>query len=758
MKKYLILLFLLVAIFLFTISGLILFSSKPGLLKACHFSRVIYDKQGKVLKLNLSPDDKYRVFIPLNQVPKQLIDTTILQEDQFFYYHWGVNPGALFKAIWNTYVLQVRRFGASTITMQVARLYYKLPTKTWRGKLEQILRALQLEWHFSKNDILEAYLNLAPYGANIEGVAAASLIYFNTHVQRLNLLQNLSLTVIPQNPGKRANLYPVLFEARRRLFLRWIDKHPEDKKNKVLIHLPLKLQPVHNMVNIAPHFLNHLFSQNNLDEIISTLEIEKQKMLEKVCKQYLLSIKPLGVKNLSALIVDSRDMSIKAEMGSADFFNAEIGGQIDGTLIKRSPGSTLKPFIYSLAMDQGIIHPGTVLKDVPRSFRGYNPENFDYQFMGPLNATEALNQSRNIPAIELASLLNKPSLHQLLERIEISGLRPESFYGLSLSLGGIEISMVELVEMYGMIINAGKWQTLKYHVSQETNATQQISPESAFLTWDMLKNAHVPSNFREFQNKVAWKTGTSSGYRDAWTVGFYGPYIIAVWLGNFDNSANPALVGKYTALPLFLRITSALKGSMAENFRPYDPEKLHLKKVEVCKSSGKLPNEFCPDRVETWFIPGKSPIDKDTVYREIAIDSKSGLRTCHYNQSTQFVVAEFWSSDLLSLFKKAGIYRQSPPPFEEGCINAGTIANPPHITSPAQDLNYLIGKQSTQIPFTAVSESGINYIYWFVNQSFVAKTKINETFLWTAKTGTYVVRAVDDRGMSDARKIHVNSV
>lgn len=488
-----------------------------------------------------------------------------------------------------------------------------------------------------------------------------------------------------------------------------------------------------------------------------------QAILKRITNQYLQRKKTLGAYNAAVLLVDTRDMSVKGLVGSADFFNREIGGQINGSDIKRSPGSTLKPFIYGLALDQGLIHPNTVLKDVPRSFGSYNPENFDYDFMGPIKAKDALVLSRNIPAIYLESQLNKPNLHQLLEKAQVSELRSESYYGLALSLGGVELTMKELASLYAMLSNDGRWYPLRTRKDEPTNSGQQLlSPEASYLVLDMLKNTLRPElqGLGSNNTQVAWKTGTSSGYRDAWSVGIFGPYVLTVWLGNFDNQSNPAFVGKNLAAPLFFELIDAIRherGPLPSVEKR--PETMHLARVEVCKASGMLPTRYCQDKEMTWFIPGKSPIKTDSIYREVGIDKNTGLRTCHFNENTRFEIFEFWPSDLLKIFKQAGIQRRVPPAFEPGCnLTPTNFGLSPQITSPQTDLSYIVRANSAQkaeIPLSAVTDADVAAVYWFINEAYLAKTKPDEPFLWQAKPGKFVIRVVDDHGRADARDINI---
>jgi penicillin-binding protein 1C len=743
---------------------ILFFSPKPLLLEGLSFSKAVYDNHHQLLRLTLSQDDKYRLFTPLPQISKQLVEATLLQEDQYFRWHYGINPLSMSKAIWQTYAVKSRRIGASTITMQLARIRYGINSKKISGKLLQIVRALQIEMHYSKDEILEAYLNLAPYGGNIEGVGAASLIYFGNSANKISLPQSLTLSIIPQNPGKRTPGNNNLKKIRDNLFTRWLSLHPEDLNKKMMFGLPLVMQNIHNLPFRAPHLVNMVLNDSSLKgkNLDTTLDYRTQIIIDRITQHYLARKKGLGVYNAAVLLVDTRDMGIKGLLGSADFFNKSIGGQINGVETKRSPGSTLKPFIYGLALDQGLIHPNTVLKDVPHSFNGYNPENFDYDFMGPIKAKDALILSRNIPAIDLSSQLSNPTLHQLLENAEVSHLKSESYYGLSLNLGGVELTMRELVGLYAMLVNDGVWHPI--HLLKESDAERGhrlLSAEASYLVLDMLRNTpRQDLSYKDLsQLPVSWKTGTSSGYRDAWTIGSFGPYVLAVWIGNFNNKANPAFVGKDIAAPLFFELVDAIKqeeGPLVSVEKR--PEQLHLQKVEVCKASGMLPTRYCTDTEWTWFIPGKSPIKTDTIFREVAINNKTGLRTCHIDDNTRFEIFEFWPSDLLKIFKKAGIQRHTPPFYEADCALSGNSGINPQITSPQVGIKYIV-RANTQlndkIPLSAVTDAGIAHLYWFINETFIAETKPNQSFLWKAKPGKFVVRVVDDHGLSDARDINV---
>lgn len=755
-------------VFLFVSGATILFFLPvPSLLASTHFSTAVYDEQQHLLRLTLSRDEKYRLFTPLHKISPELIEATLLQEDQFFYWHYGINPFATLKAGWETYIAKRHRLGASTITMQLARIRFGINSKFLSGKILQIIRAIQLEMHYSKNQILEAYLNLAPYGNNIEGVGAASLIYFNKKAGKISLPEALTLSIIPQNPNKRTPHNQALREIRNKLFARWIKEHPEDANKKIFINLPLQMRKLQDMPFIAPHMVNGILQNPSLkpQEITTTLDARMQTILLRMTRNYIQRKKNLGVHNAAVLLVDTRDMGVKALIGSVDFFNRDIQGQINGTEAKRSPGSTLKPLIYALAFEQGIIHPNTVLKDVPHSFGSYNPENFDYDFMGPVKAKDALVLSRNIPAIYLANQLKNPTLYQLLEEAAVSNLKSESYYGLALSLGGAEISMQELTSLYAMLVNDGMWRPLRMRKDVDTVwGKRLLSKEASFLVLDILTNTSRPrsasSTSLQSHLPVSWKTGTSSGYRDAWTIGAFGPYVLTVWIGNFDNKSNPAFIGKNIAAPLFFELVSAIEQEQGKNLAALakHPELMNLEKIPVCKASGLLPTRYCQDTELTWFIPGKSPIKSDTIYREVAIDKKTGLRACHFDADTRFEIYEFWPTDLAKIFKQAGIQRRTPPPYAPDCALTAAKGLSPQIVSPQTELSYIVrvnAIEKTKIPLIAVTDADIAAIHWFINGSYFAKTRPDKPIFWTAKPGKFIVRVVDDHGLSDAREIVV---
>jgi penicillin-binding protein 1C len=753
----------------------------PPLSAAQPESVAVYDRSGRLLRLALAQDERYRLWLPLETIPQTLRDAVLLHEDAWFYQHPGVNPASLLRAAWTTYAGGGARVGGSTITMQLARLRWKLQTRTPGGKLVQIARALQLEASYSKDDILEAYLNLAPYGGNIEGVGAASLIYFDKPASALTLPETLTLAVLPQAPTRRGRLRrdatqgdsyagAGLSAARARLYARWKAEHGSDAAQDASMALPITLRTPRGLPFAAPHFVEQVLGERFLHpqagpRIDTTVDLRLQRLLESRVRSHIGRVRARGVNNAVAMLVDTRDMGVRALVGSADYFDDRLHGQVNGTAGKRSPGSTLKPFIYALALDQGVLHPATVLRDVPSAFGPYTPENFDGRFLGPVTAADALVRSRNIPAVTVASQLQKPGFYQFLRDAGIGRMASEGHYGLALVLGGGEVTLQELARLYAMLGNDGLLKPLRMRKADpQAGGTALLSAEAAHIVRDMLQRNPRPDTHAASvrTQPVAWKTGTSWGFRDAWSVGVVGPYVLAVWLGNFDGAPNPALVGVDIAAPLFFSIVDGLRAARVDLAEPPRRWPLNLKRVEVCRASGDLPNAWCPQRGWTWFIPGKSPIRTSTVHRAIAVDSVTGQAACGPFDPARMrmQVFEFWPSDLMQAFAQAGIPRRAPP-VNADCADLADVGvgEAPRIQSPLRATRYVLRvarPQASAIELRATLDADVARAFWFAGSSYIATTPRGGSGQWIPdREGRFRLSVVDDHGRVDSRDVEI---
>jgi penicillin-binding protein 1C len=602
-------------------------------------------------------------------------------------------------------------------------------------------------------------------------------------VSELSLPEALTLAVIPQDPSRRVRedagdghpdvIGKHLAAARDRLFRRWAAAHPQDAAVAALMHLPLRLRAPEHLPFAAPHFVEEVLADARLRSeavppvIRTTLDLDLQRLLERQLEDHVEHNSDRGIRNAVALLIDTRDSAIKALVGSANYGDSAIAGQVNGALAKRSPGSTLKPFIYALGFDQGVLHPQTVLRDVPTAFGPFTPENFDGRFLGPVTATEALIRSRNVPAVYVASKLQSPSLYQFLKDAGISRMASEEHYGLALVLGGGEVTPEELGTLYSMLANRGTLAPLRRRTDEpRMEGARVLSEEASFMVLDMLRQNPRPDDTSISQSgrlPVYWKTGTSWGFRDAWTAGIVGPYVVVVWVGNFDGSGNPAFVGIDAAAPLFFHITDALHARDPQLAEPPHAPPKNLKRVQVCLASGDLPNAWCPRRGETWFIPGKSPIRVSSVHRPIVVSDASGQPACppFDPRATHTEVYEYWPSDLARVFRQAGIPRRTPPALPD-CSDEGGDGQAPQIVSPLRGETYArrISREGDErIAFHATVDAGVQNLYWFVDDGFVGSTLAGDPLLWQpAAPGQFTVRAVDDHGRADSRALRIEVV
>ncbi|MFN0076968.1 MAG: penicillin-binding protein 1C [Prosthecobacter sp.] len=730
------------------------------------FSRTLEDRNGRLLHLALTPDGKYSRFTPRQEISPALIEATLTLEDRHFHEHPGVNPLSLLRAAWGV-VSGSAKGGGSTITMQLARLRYGLHTRTPWGKAWQMFRAVQMERHHTKDEILEAYLNQAPYGGNVEGVGAASLLWCGKPARELTMREAVALSVLPQSPTTRrpraSGENASLATAQHRLWERLREERgfPADPLDAAFTLR--QLQPVPRE---APHLARRLFAEKAADDRISsgvpvrcTLNAERQRGVEQAVNDYVARKREVGITNACALLVHAPTREVLAYVGSGRFLDSTIQGQVDGVMARRSPGSALKPFIYALAMQEGLIHPHTLLRDGRMAFGSYNPENFDRHFAGPISAQDALYHSRNIPAVTLAQRLAAPGLYGFLKDASVALPRPAEFYGLALPLGGGEVSMEELAELYALLANDGCTRRVQYFKDGAAmTAKSLLTTEARYLTREMLRTREGEPALDD--PAVTWKTGTSHGFRDAWAAGIRGDYVLVVWIGNFNGKANPAFIARECAAPLLFETFRHLRLPMKRETPPAG-----IEQVELCAVSGQLPTPHCQHRVPGGFIPGVSPITPCDIHREVLVDAATGLRVARDDgkRDLKREVYEFWPPDLLEMFKLAGVPRKTPPPLEpsaEALVSADAAAVP-KIVSPRAALIYTLQASDAKrqaIPLRADTAPGVNRVFWFAGSRFLGASDPATPVMWAASAGKWRVHVLDDHGRSAAVEVRVEMV
>ena len=505
-------------------------------------AKILLDKNGEIINMKLSSDGIWRFHE--QSFPNSLKQCVVLFEDRYFYYHFGVNFASIFRAFFHN-LRSDNRIGASTITMQVARML-EPSDRSYKNKIREIFRAFQLELHFSKDEILNLYLNLAPYGGNIEGAKAASFFYFGKELNELSYAQAALLSTIPKNPNKNrldrvSNINALKNRVIKMLYKANLIDLSAFKRAQAE---PFKNVRIRAVVN-ASDYANVAFKNQILK---ASLDLNLQKDMLKILKDAMFSLKAKNANNAAAVVIDNKKMSVVAFIGSHD--ERARDGKNSALNMKRNTGSTLKPFIYSLALDSGLITPNSQLIDTQIYVNEYVPKNFSNDFLGLVSAKDALNFSLNIPVINLDLKLKDNSLYELLEKVNLVDENKE-FYGSSIVLGSAEMSLIDLAHLYTIYANGGVYRPLEFagksYKNEDKNITL-ISPQSAYLTAKMMSEAsrsYLKNAWQYAQNtpKITFKTGTSANSRDLYAIGVDEDYTIAVWVGNFNAEKTDKLTG-----------------------------------------------------------------------------------------------------------------------------------------------------------------------------------------------------------------------
>ena len=544
MKKFKFLKFLALSLALMVAIFLILDQIYPLNLDALKKdeAKILLDKNGEIINMKLSSDGIWRFHE--QSFPNSLKQCVVLFEDRYFYYHFGVNFASIFRAFFHN-LRSENRIGASTITMQVARML-EPSDRSYKNKIREIFRAFQLELHFSKDEILNLYLNLAPYGGNIEGAKAASFFYFGKELNELSYAQAALLSTIPKNPNKNrldrvSNINALKNRVIKMLYKANLIDLSAFKRAQAE---PFKNVRIRAVVN-ASDYANVAF-KNQISK--ASLDLNLQKNMLKILKDAMFSLKAKNANNAAAVVIDNKKMSIVTFIGSHD--ERARDGKNSALNMKRNTGSTLKPFIYSLALDSGLITPNSQLIDTQIYLNEYVPKNFSNDFLGLVSAKDALNFSLNIPVINLDLKLKDNSLYELLEKVNLVDENKE-FYGSSIVLGSAEMSLIDLAHLYTIYANGGVYRPLEFagknYKNEDKNITL-ISPQSAYLTAKMMSEAsrsYLKNAWQYAQNtpKIAFKTGTSANSRDLYAIGVDEDYTIAVWVGNFNAEKTDKLTG-----------------------------------------------------------------------------------------------------------------------------------------------------------------------------------------------------------------------
>ena len=766
-----------------------------------HPGQEIFDKPAPAFTENRQPkidNDSHPKLTPIAAVSPLLHQAMLTAEDRWFYYHCGVNPVSIVTALYDNIRAGKVVRGGSTITMQLARLM-EPKARNVPNKLIEVFRACQLELTYSKSEILNFYFNMLPYGGNIVGTAAASRLYFNKPQQAISLGEAALLAAIPNSPERlRPDRFPENARHARAKVLKQLLAHKQISKQQwreaSQEPIPTKRYPLPFK---APHLSRMLVRNTETtadSRIYTTIDAGVQETASRILHEYLNASTIAGLQFHGAstgaiVVMDTKSRHVLAMVGSHDFFDQRASGQVNGTLAPRSPGSTLKPFVYALALEQGLITPETLLFDVPVNYAGYEPVNYDGIYNGYVTARQALAASLNVPAVNLNARLKGVTLQAFLKRAGISTLVPTQKYGLSMVLGGCEVNLLELTTLYAGLANMGQFAPYQLTLPRNSHQLPQrlLREETSFIITEMLTTSQLPVNtvknpeaFESTLNlpKIAWKTGTSYGHRDAWCIGYSPKLTIGIWLGNFDGKGAPMLSGVEAATPILFALFTALTGQ--DTHRWYTtPE--HLKTREVCALTGVLPSPHCPTRKSDVYIPGISSVKVCSIHKRIYVDEVNGYSLCSHcrnlgaaqpardQQDTTHTslntvetkIFEEWPAEAATWLAKNGF---AVPVFpEHNPLCTGTVAGTaPVILSPAQDTVYYIRDgvpiENQKIQLSASTSNRTQQLFWFLDGELIFKGDAGQPYWFTPVKGAHTLTCVDAEGRSTSRPLHISAI
>ncbi|EBP3999598.1 peptidoglycan glycosyltransferase PbpC, partial [Salmonella enterica subsp. enterica] len=582
----------------------------PLPLNEVHPARVVVAHDGTPLWRFADAGGIWRYPVTIEEVSPRYLEALINYEDRWFWQHPGVNPFSVARAAWQDLTAGRVISGGSTLTMQVARLLDPHP-RTFGGKIRQLWRALQLEWHLSKRDILTLYLNRAPFGGTLQGIGAASWAYFGKPPARLSYADAALLAVLPQAPSRlRPDRWPERAEAARNKVLDrmaaqgvWPAETVRESREE-----PVWLAP-RQMPQLAPLFARMMLSKSQNDKIVTTLDAGLQRQLEDLARVWKGRLPARS--SLAMIVVDHTDMSVRGWVGSVDLNDDSRFGHVDMVTAIRSPGSVLKPFVYGLALDDALIHPASLLQDVPRRTGDYRPGNFDSGFHGPVSMSDALVRSLNLPAVQVLEAYGPKRFAAKLRNVGLPLYLPAGAApNLSLILGGAGARLDEMAAAYSAFARHGKAAKLRLQPDDPLWERPLMSPGAAWIIRRIMADEAqpLPDNALPRIVPLAWKTGTSYGYRDAWAIGVNARYIIGIWTGRPDGTPVVGQFGFASAVPLLNQVNNLLLAHAGR--LPEDPRPQTVSRGVICWPGGQsLPpgDSNCRRRLATWLLDDSQP-------------------------------------------------------------------------------------------------------------------------------------------------------
>lgn len=721
------------------------------------YSTVVTDRNEELLGARIASDGQWR-FPPRNTTPEKIKQCLIAFEDRHFYHHWGVNPFSVGRATYQN--LKKKRIvsGGSTLTMQTIRLA-RNESRTFGEKLIEMIWATRLEFRASKEEILSMYVSHAPFGGNVVGLDAAAWRYFGHSAEELSWAESAMLAVLPNAPAMihLSKARPALLAKRNRLLKQLHEKNSIDLSTyELAISEPLPDEP-HPLPQIAPYLVSRFYQERNGDYSRSTIDRGVQTLIEDLAERWSNEFNRSDIRNLAILVIDVPSNQVVAYCGNVHFNRKQMGNQVDVIQSPRSTGSILKPFLYYAMLQEGSLLPHTLLPDIPININGFTPQNFSLQFEGAVPASEALARSLNIPSVTMLQRYGVPKFHNFLQQIGLKTInRPSSHYGLSLILGGAEATLWDVTNAYTQmgrsLLQLPQTSCELLFPTEETSqkSTDTFQSGAVWQTFEALKEVNRPEEIDwksiPSMQTIAWKTGTSYGFRDAWAVGITPRYAVGVWVGNATGEGKPGLVGAQTAGPVLFDIFNLFPSS-AWFERPSGV----FIEAEVCRQSGQLKSRFCEETDTLLILPSGMRTEACPYHHPITLSADETHRIYENCANAEPTIQKSWFT-LPPVwewyYKQHHPEYKSLPPFKPGCgedaFQLMQFIYPPinaRIHLPKQ-LDGSRGNLTVELAHSNLNAT----IFWHLDNTYIMQTQDFHKISLQPGNGKHSLTAVDNEG------------
>ena len=720
------------------------------------YSTVVTDRNEELLGARIASDGQWR-FPPRNTTPEKIKECLITFEDKHFYHHWGVNPFAIGRAFYQNVKNKRIVSGGSTLTMQTIRLA-RNESRTFREKLIEMIWATRLEFRASKEEILSMYISHAPFGGNVVGLDAAAWRYFGHSADDLSWAESAMLAVLPNAPAMihLSKGRKTLLDKRNRLLKQLLEKKTIDSSTyELAISEPLPDEP-HALPQIAPYLVSRFYQERNGEYSRSTINKGIQTQVEDLAERWSNEFGRSDIRNLAILVIDIPSNQVVAYCGNVHFDRKQGGNQVDVIQAPRSTGSILKPFLYYAMLQEGSLLPDMLLPDVPVNINGFTPQNFSMQFEGAVPASEALARSLNIPAVTMLQRYGVPKFHSFLQQVGLKTInRSSSHYGLSLILGGAEATLWDVTNAYAMmgrsLLQLPQTScSLLLPTSRITESTGPFQPGAVWQTFDALKEVNRPEEIDwksiPSMQTIAWKTGTSYGFRDAWAVGVTPRYAVGVWVGNATGEGNPGLVGAQTAGPVLFDIFNLLPSSSWFT----RPAGIFVE-AEVCRKSGHLKGRFCDETDTLLVLPAGLRTEACPYHHLVTLSADESQRIYENCANTEPTLRKSWFTlpPVWEWYYKQHHPEYKPlPPFKAGC--GEDTFQPMQFIYPPMNARIKLPKQldgSKGFLTVELAHNNPNAtVFWHLDETYQAQTQDFHKISLQPAAGKHSLTAVDGEG------------